>query len=87
VLDNVGWHNKRRTQLHHIQPFHLPPCSPDFNPIQRLWQHLKGNPMAGYLTNDGEALTPRLLQSLQGVFFDESKLVRSVRSLRSLNRK
>ena len=42
--------------------------------------------LAGYLTNDGEALTDKPLQSLQGVLGD-TKLVRCVCSLPSLNRK
>jgi len=86
VLDNAGWHKSAGLNWHHIQPFYLSPYSPDFNPIERLWQHLKGNAMAGYLTNDGEALTDKLLQSLQGVLSD-TKLVCSVCSLPSLNRK
>jgi DDE superfamily endonuclease len=86
VLDNAGWHKSAALNWHHIQPFYLSPYSPDFNPIERLWQHLKGNAMAGYLTNDGEALTNRLLQSLQGVLSD-TKLFRSVCALPSLNRK
>lgn len=86
VLDNAGWHKSAGLNWHHIKPFYLSPYSPDFNPIERLWQHLKGSAMAGYLTNDGEALTNKLLESLQGVLADP-KLVRSVCSLPSLNRK
>ena len=86
VLDNAGWHKSAGLNWHHIEPFYLSPYSPDFNPIERLWQHLKGSAMAGYLTNDGEALTDKLLESLQGVLSD-TKLVRSVCSLPSLNRK
>ena len=85
VLDNAGWHKSAALNWHHIRPFYLSPYSPDFNPIERLWQHLKGNPMAGYLTNDGEALTTKLLESLQGMLKD-SKLVRSICSPPSLNR-
>jgi transposase len=85
VLDNAGWHKSAALNWHHIRPFYLSPYSPDFNPIERLWQHLKSNPMAGYLTNDGEALTTKLLESLQGVL-DDSKLVRSICSLPSLKR-
>jgi len=86
VLDNAGWHKSASLNWHHIRPVYLSPYSPDLNPIERLWQHLKGNAMAGYLTNDGEALTDKLLQSLQAALND-SKLVRSVCSLPSLNRK
>jgi transposase len=86
VLDNAGWHKSTGLNWHHIKPVYLSPYSPDFNPIERLWQHLKGNPMAGYLTNDGDALTDKLLASLQAVLND-SKLVRSVCTLPSFNRK
>ncbi len=86
VLDNAGWHKSGKLNWHHIKPFYLSPYSPDFNSIERLWQHLKGGAMAGYLSNDGEALTNKLLESLQGVLTD-SKLVRSVCALSSFNRK
>ena len=43
VLDKAGWHKSARLNWHHIQPVYLSPCSRDFNPIERLWQHLKGN--------------------------------------------
>jgi hypothetical protein len=78
VLDNAGWYKSSALNWHHIRPFYRSPHSPDFNPIERLWQQLKGNPMSGYLTKDGEALTTRLL--------DASELVRSICSLPSLNR-
>ena len=85
VLDNAGWHKSAGLNWHHIKPVYLSPYSPDFNPIERLWQHLKGNAMAGYLTNDGEALTDKLLASLQDVLND-TELVRSVCALPSFNR-
>ncbi|MBK1884270.1 transposase, partial [Luteolibacter pohnpeiensis] len=71
---------------HHIQPFYLSPYSPDFNPIERLWQHLKGHFMADFLTSDGVALTDRLLTSLQALL-DQPRTVSSVCSLPNLNRK
>lgn len=86
VLDNAGWHKSARLDWHHIRPFYLSPYSPDFNAIERLWQQLKGGPMAGYLTNDGAALTDKLLESLKGLL-DNPILIRSVCSLPSLNRK
>lgn len=85
VLDNAGWHKSARLNWHHIKPFYLSPYSPDFNPIERLWQHLKGQAMAGYLTNDGDALTDKLVESLQAVLGDTT-LVRSVCALPSFNR-
>ena len=86
VLDNASWHKSASLDWHHIKPFYLSAYSPDFNPIERLWQHMKGGPMAGFLTNDGEALGNRLLDSLKGLL-DDSKLVQKVCAIPSLNRK
>ena len=52
----------------------------------KLWQYLKGHPMAGFLTNDGAALTERLLESLAGLLVD-SQLVWSVCAVPTFNRK
>ncbi|MFT3992303.1 MAG: IS630 family transposase [Luteolibacter sp.] len=86
VLDNAGWHKSVNLNRHHIQPFDLSPYSPDFNPIERLWQHLKGHFMAGFLTNDGAKLTDKLLASLQ-TLLDQPGTVSSVCALPNLNRK
>ena len=86
VLDNAGWHKSARLNWHHITPFYLSPYSPDFNPIERLWQHLKGQAMAGFLTNDGEALTSKLLGSLKNLL-EKPTLIRSVCAPPSFNRK
>jgi putative transposase len=86
VLDNAGWHKTASLNWHHIKPVYLAPYSPDFNPIERLWQHLKSQSMAGYLTNDGEALTEKLLESLKGLL-DKPEMIRSVCSPPTFNRK
>ena len=86
VLDNAGWHKTASLNWHHIKPVYLSPYSPDFNPIERLWQHLKSQAMAGYLTNDGEALTEKLLESLKDLL-DKPEIIRSVCSPPTFNRK
>ncbi len=48
VLDNASWHKSKRLIWHHIEPIYLPPYSLDFNPIEKIWQYLKGHGMAGY---------------------------------------
>ena len=67
VLDNAGWHKTRRLNWHHIEPVHLPPYSPDFNPIERLWQHLKSNYLAGFPTKHHDELCQKLFDSLRDV--------------------
>lgn len=64
VLDNASWHKTKQLDWHHIQPVYLPPYSPDFNPIDRLWQHLKSHHLAGFITKDGGALGEKILQAI-----------------------
>jgi transposase len=65
VLDNASWHKTKALQWHHIKPVYLPPYSPDFNPIERLWQHLKSQYLAGYLTRSGQELGDKIYNSLR----------------------
>jgi transposase len=65
VLDNASWHKSKSLNWHHIEAKFLPAYSPDFNPIERLWQHLKGNHLAGFLTKRGEELSDKLYDSLR----------------------
>ncbi|WP_375327484.1 IS630 family transposase [Candidatus Tisiphia endosymbiont of Nemotelus uliginosus] len=40
VMDGAGWH-KGLTVPANIEIMYLPPYSPELNPVERLWQHLK----------------------------------------------
>lgn len=80
VLDNASWHKTKRLNWHHIEPLFLPPYSPDFNPIERLWQHLKSHYMAGFLTNKGDVLREKISESIQ-TLLDAPKTLKSVCSI------
>ena len=80
VLDNASWHRTQRLNWHHIQKVFLPPYSPDMNPIERLWQYLKSQGMAGYFTSDGQELSDRLSRCIQELL-DQPHLIQSVCSL------
>jgi transposase len=67
VLDNASWHKVKTLDWHHIEPLYLPPYSPDFNPIERLWQHLKSHFLAGFITKSSEELTAKLITSIQAL--------------------
>lgn len=42
VLDQAGWHVSNNLRIpRNIQLLHLPPYSPELNPVERLWRHLK----------------------------------------------
>lgn len=65
VLDNASWHHSNSLNWHHIKPLYLPPYSPDFNPIERLWQHLKSHYLAGFITKQSEELADKLEASIK----------------------
>ena len=71
IIDNVRYHHAtlHKDWRDSIEPEFklefLPPYSPDMNPIERFWQYLKGHGMAGYLTDDGDALTDKLCETIQ----------------------
>jgi transposase len=77
VLDNASWHKTKRLDWHHIEPLYLPPYSPDFNAIERLWQHLKSAYLAGFLTNKAETLREKICESIQALL-EEPKTIKSV---------
>jgi len=65
VLDNASWHKVKSLDWHHITPIYLPPYSPDLNPIERLWQHLKSHYLAGFITNEHAALDAKVEESIR----------------------
>jgi transposase len=77
VLDNAGWHKTKRLNWHHIEPLYLPPYSPDFNPIERFWQHLKSHHLAGYLTKSGQELSDKIYHSIRDLL-ERPETIRSV---------
>jgi transposase len=77
VLDNASWHKAKSLNWYHIEPIYLPPYSPDFNPIERLWQHLKANYLAGYFTKQSKDLSNKLVESIQHLM-DRPRIIRSV---------
>ena len=77
VLDNASWHKSKSLCWHHIKPKFLPPYSPDFNPIERLWQHLKSNYLAGFITRHGEELHEKVYDSIRDLL-NKTETIKSV---------
>ena len=42
VLDNAGWHVAGDLKIpRNITLFHLPPYSPELNPVERVWRYMR----------------------------------------------
>lgn len=66
VMDNASWHCSAATQAflalfeERVIVLWLPPYSPDMNPIERFWKHLKANACANKLYSSLDQLTTNI---------------------------
>ncbi|WP_184207596.1 transposase [Prosthecobacter dejongeii] len=51
----------------------LPPYSPDFNPIERLWLRLKSDFFADWIARTGQEFEERICQALNHVMTQPKK--------------
>jgi transposase len=73
IMDNASWHKAAHLNWHHFEPVYLPPYSPDFNPIERLWLRLKADWFWDFIARSDQELTDRLVLALKSFIDDQSK--------------
>ena len=57
VLDGAGWHSEKSLSVPaNITLVPLPPYSPELNPVERVWLHLKERFLSMRLLNDYKAI-------------------------------
>lgn len=81
IVDNASWHKSKRLDWHHFEPMFLPPYSPDFNPIERLWLRMKADWFSDFIARSPEELIERLSTALCH-FMDDHPTVASQCSFR-----
>jgi transposase len=59
ILDNASWHKRKSLNWHFFEPLYLPPYSPDFNPIERIWLIMKAEHFANIHCKNTAALIER----------------------------
>jgi transposase len=64
ILDNASWHKGKKLNWHFFEPLYLPPYSPDFNPIERIWLIMKAEYFCNIHCRTKAALTARADQAL-----------------------
>lgn len=64
ILDNASWHKRKSLNWHFFEPLYLPPYSPDFNPIERLWLIMKAEHFANIHCRNKAALIERADRAL-----------------------
>lgn len=57
VMDRAGWHvSKRLAVPENITILHLPPYSPELNPVERLWLYIKSHFLSNRVFDDYDHL-------------------------------
>lgn len=67
IMDNASWHRRKTTNWYDWTPKYLPPYSPDFNPIERIWLTMKARWFNNYVSKNEEQLIERLDRALLDV--------------------
>lgn len=81
ILDNVAYHkcqgNKDLPLPENIELMFLPPYSPELNPIERLWNHLKLNFLNNKLFKNLTALKHTVYETLK-IVLNQQETVKSI---------
>jgi len=77
IMDNASWHRRKSNKWHRWVPKYLPPYSPDFNPIERIWLTMKARWFNNYVCKNEEQLIERLDQAILDVINNPKKTQRT----------
>ena len=74
ILDNASWHKRKSLDWHFFEPLYLPPYSPDFNPIERVWLIMKAEHFTNIHCKNTAALIERADHALLDLMNNPSKV-------------
>lgn len=78
IMDQAGWHRSKKLVVpDNITILHLPPYSPELNPVERLWGYIRSHYLANRAFDDyqhlldagaeaWQQLTPEIIRSVCG---------------------
>jgi transposase len=65
IMDQAGWHKSKELVIpDNICILYLPPYSPELNPVERLWLHIKQNILNNKIYDKIESLEDALCEFL-----------------------
>lgn len=75
LLDRAGYHVSKKLQApHNMSLIHLPPYSPELNPVENLWHYLRSHQWANRYYKDVYALEEAAQKAWERVCFDADKI-------------
>jgi transposase len=68
VMDGAGWHRAKALSVpDNVALIFLPPYSPELNPVEHIWEHIRENGFSNKAFNSIEAVEDQLMESLQAL--------------------
>lgn len=75
VLDGAGWHHQAALQWPtNVRPLHLPPYSPELNPVEHLWDELREKHFHNRFFDTLEDVEEHLASALAGLEHDAPRV-------------
>jgi transposase len=81
ILDNASWHKHKSLHWHFFEPLYLPPYSPDFNPIERLWLIMKAEHFPNLHCRNRAALIEKVDHALCDLMDNPEKVASAATSI------
>jgi len=80
VLDGAGWHGGHAPVVpDNVSLLTLPPYSPELNPVENVWQHLRANRLAISVFDDYDTIVSACCRACNR-FADRPETVSSITS-------
>ena len=75
AMDQASWHGRHTVELiDNIQIIHQPPYSPELNPVEHLWEHIRQNYFGNSYFENMDCLETTLTNALKEVHSDKKTI-------------
>ncbi len=85
AVDKAGWHTSKKLKIpENIRLLFLPPYSPELNPVELIWKHLRKEYFNNRYFNDMDKLEEKLTIALNDIFYAKD-VIKSITNLHWLS--
>jgi putative transposase len=71
VCDGAGWHKSKALKIpDNIRILHIPPCTPEMNPIEQIWKELRKRGFRNEIFKTLNCVVDRLCDTITGLTSD-----------------
>jgi transposase len=75
VMDQAPWHTKKlKTKYDNIRIIELPPYSPELNPTEHLWDHIRENYFKNQCFDSIDHVEDRLVEAFESASNDKATI-------------